>query len=87
MSEIKIGFRAVVGDEDLSVLIGAHGSRIDVQIGIEFLHCDTVAAFFEQQREACSGDSFSEAGNHASGHENMFGHDLCSKRLRNCVKR
>ena len=36
VAEIEIGFRAVVGDEDLAVLVRAHRARIDVQIGIEF---------------------------------------------------
>src|SRR5262245_65577588 len=30
MAEIEIGLGAVVGDEDLAVLVGAHGSRVDV---------------------------------------------------------
>lgn len=33
--EIEIGFRAVVGDEDLAVLGWAHRARIHVQIGVE----------------------------------------------------
>ena len=35
MAEIEIGLGAVVGDEDLAVLIGAHGPRIDIEIGVE----------------------------------------------------
>jgi hypothetical protein len=31
--EVEIGLRPVVGDEDLAVLIRAHGPRIDVQVG------------------------------------------------------
>ena len=35
MPEIEIGFRAVVGDENLPVLIGAHRAWIDIEVGIE----------------------------------------------------
>ena len=35
MAEIEVGLGAVVGDEHLAVLIGAHGSRVDIEIGVE----------------------------------------------------
>ena len=35
MAEIEIGLGAVVGDEHLAVLIGGHGSWIDIEIGVE----------------------------------------------------
>ncbi len=35
VAEIEVGLGAVVGDEHLAVLIGAHGSRIDIEIGVE----------------------------------------------------
>jgi hypothetical protein len=35
VAQVEISLCAVVGDEHLAVLIGAHGPRIDVQIGIE----------------------------------------------------
>jgi hypothetical protein len=35
VAEIEIGLRAVVGHEDLAVLIRAHRARIDVEIGVE----------------------------------------------------
>ena len=30
VAEIQIRFRAVIGDVDLAMLIGAHGPRIDI---------------------------------------------------------
>ncbi|MPN12361.1 hypothetical protein SDC9_159679 [bioreactor metagenome] len=40
MTEVKIGFRAVVGDENFAVLIWAHRSRIDVYVRIKLLRGD-----------------------------------------------
>ena len=37
MSEVKIGFGAVLGYIYLSVLIGAHGSRVNIDIGVKLL--------------------------------------------------
>jgi len=34
MAQVEIRFRAVVGYEDLAVLKGAHGARIDIDVGI-----------------------------------------------------
>lgn len=51
MSEIQIGFRAVLGDEHFTVLERAHGTRIDVDIGVELLGCDLEPAAFEQTAE------------------------------------
>ena len=36
VSEIKIGFGAVIGDEYLAVLKRAHGPRVDIDVGVEF---------------------------------------------------
>lgn len=44
MSQIQICFRAVIGDEDFSVLNGVHGAGVDVDVRIEFLHGDMVAS-------------------------------------------
>src|SRR6516164_3294264 len=35
MAEIEIRFGAVIGDEYLSVLVGAHRAGIDIQVGVE----------------------------------------------------
>ena len=40
MAEIKVRFRAVVGDEDLAVLIRAHRAGVDVEIRVELLVFD-----------------------------------------------
>ena len=37
MTQIQIGLGAVIGHEHLAVLQGAHGARVHVHIGIQFL--------------------------------------------------
>ncbi len=37
VAQVEVGLGAVVGDEDFSVLEGAHGAGIHVEIGVELL--------------------------------------------------
>ncbi len=54
MAEVEIGLGAVVGDEDLAVLIRRHRAGIDVDIGVELAQPHFVAARL-QQRAQCGG--------------------------------
>ena len=49
VAEVEVGLGAVVGDEHLAVLIGAHGPRIDVEIGIELLEPNRIAARLKER--------------------------------------
>ena len=49
MAEVEVALRPVVGDVDLAVLIGRHGSRIDVEIGVELADADGIAARLQQR--------------------------------------
>ncbi len=44
MAEVKVGLSAVVGDENLAVLVGGHGPGIDVEIRVKLAQPDLVAA-------------------------------------------
>ena len=74
VAEVEIGLGAVVGDEDLAMLEGAHGAGIDVEVGVELLQRDFEAAAFEQAADACGGDSLSQGGNHAASYKYIFRH-------------
>ena len=37
MSQVKIGFSPIIKDEHLPVLVRAHRSRVDIDIGVQFL--------------------------------------------------
>src|SRR5579871_2407221 len=51
MAEIEVGLGAVVGDENLAVLIGRHGARIDVEIRVELAQPHLVAARLQERAE------------------------------------
>jgi hypothetical protein len=51
MAEVEIGFRAIVGDEDLAMLIWRHRPWIDVEIRVELAQPDPVAACLQQRAE------------------------------------
>ena len=47
VAQVEVGLGAVLGDEDLPVLEGAHGARVDVDVGVELLVGDLQAARLE----------------------------------------
>ena len=69
VAEIEIGLGAVVGDEHLAVLVGAHRAGVDVEVGVELAQADGVAARLQEGRERRRGDAFAQGGNHAAGDE------------------
>ena len=74
MTEIQIGFGAVVGDEHLAMLVRAHRARVDVEIGIQLEDRNAVAAALEQSPEAGRNDPLADAGDHPASHKDEFGH-------------
>src|SRR5581483_5598767 len=51
VAEVEVGLRPVVGHEHLTVLVGAHGAGVDVEIGVELPQPDPVAAGLEKRSE------------------------------------
>ena len=74
VTEVEIGLGAVVGDEHLAVLIGAHGPRVDIEIGIELAQADAIAARLEQRAERSRCQPLAERGDHAAGNEDVPRH-------------
>ena len=74
VAEVEIGLGAVVGDEHLAVLIGAHGPGIDVEIGVELAQPHAVAARLQQRAERRRGETLAERGDHAAGDEDVPRH-------------
>ena len=60
MPQVKIGFRPIFGDKNLTVLEGTHGAGIDVDVGIKLEQSDAKATRFEQGRHRGSCDSFAQ---------------------------
>ena len=60
VAQIQVGLGAVVGDIDLAVLEGAHGARIDVDVGIELDHGDAQTARLQQRRQRGRCNAFAQ---------------------------
>jgi hypothetical protein len=74
MAEVEVGLGPVVGHEDLAVLIGAHGPRIDVEVGVELAQAHRVAARLQERAERRRGEALAERRHHAAGDEDVAGH-------------
>ena len=74
MAQVKVGFRSVVGDKNLSVLIRAHGSRIYVEIRVKFLEQHPQTSLLEQPAQRCSAYSLSKSGDYTSCDKDVFCH-------------
>ena len=61
MSEVQIRLRAVVRDKHLAVLNRVHRAGIHIQIGIELLHRDAVAARLQQTPERGRCDALAKS--------------------------
>ena len=75
MAEVQIGLGTVVGDEDLAVLQGAHGTRVHVHVGVQLLAGHLEAAALQQSAQRGGGDAFAQTGDDAAGHENKLCHN------------
>ena len=72
VAQVQVGLRPVVGDEHLTVLIGAHGAWIHVEIGVQFLHPHPQPPLLEQAAQGCGGDALAQPGHHAAGDKDEF---------------
>src|SRR6202011_2510810 len=76
MAEIEIGLGTVVGDEHLAVLVGAHRTGVDVQVGIELAQPDLEAARLQQGTERRRRQTLAKRGYHAAGDEDKPRHGI-----------
>ena len=60
VAEVEIGLRAVLGDEDFTVLKRAHGAGINVEVRIAFLQGDFETATFEETANRGGSYAFSK---------------------------
>ena len=51
MAEVQVGFSPVVGDEHLTVLIGAHSPGIDIEIRIQLTQTHAITPCLKQCSE------------------------------------
>ena len=60
VAEVEVGFGSIIEDVDFAMLIGGHGAGVDVEIGVELLDHDLVAAVLEEGAEGGGGEAFSK---------------------------
>ena len=78
VAQVEVGLGAVLGDEDLTVLEGAHRPRVDVDIRVELLARDLEATLLEQPADGCRRDALAEPADDAAGDEDVLGHAPCA---------
>jgi hypothetical protein len=70
MAQIEVGFRTVIGNEDLAMFDRAHGARIDVEIGVELAYSHAIAARLQQGAQRRRGQTFAQRRYNAACNEN-----------------
>ena len=60
VSQVQVGFRTVVGHEDLTVLDGAHRAGVHVDIGVKFDKRDLEATRFQQSGQRGRSDALAQ---------------------------
>jgi hypothetical protein len=73
VAEVEVGLGAVLGDEDLAVLVRRHRARIDVDVRVELLDPDREALRDEESADRGGGDALAERGDHTTCHEDVAG--------------
>ena len=73
VSQIQIGLRVVVGDKNLAMLIGTHGSGIDVDIRIHLQHGHFEAPALQQCTNGRGREPFSQRRNDSAGDKERGG--------------
>jgi hypothetical protein len=60
MAKIEIGLGAVIGDENLAMLVRRHRSGIDIEIGIELFDACAIASRLQESPKGRCSDAFSK---------------------------
>src|SRR5208337_2219808 len=72
VAKVEVRLRAVVRDENLPMLKGAHRSGVHVQVRIAFLDGDFEAATFEETADGGCCYAFAEGRNYTTSYKDIF---------------
>ena len=72
MAQVQIGLHTVFRHIAFPVFVGVQRARIDVDVRVEFLDGNRIAARLEKTADAGRNDSFTQGGDYASCHENKL---------------
>ena len=87
VTQIQIRLGAVVGHEHLAVLERTHGSRIDVDVRVQFKERHLQTTSFQEAPDGSRRQTFAQRTQHSARHENELGRHPSSPLppLRLCV--
>ena len=72
MSQIQVRFCAVVGDKNLTVLIGTHGAGVHIQVGIQLLIPHPEPPLLQQTPQRGGANALAQTGYHTAGDKNIL---------------
>ena len=72
MAQVQVRLRAVLGDEDLPVLVGAHGAGVHIDIGVELLVPHPEAPLLQKPPQGRRADALAQTRHHAAGDKYKF---------------
>ncbi|GGC85493.1 hypothetical protein GCM10007418_01590 [Halopseudomonas salina] len=75
MPQIQIGFSAIMGDKDFTMLERTHGARIDIDIGIELEHRDFQTPSLEDGGQGRRGNAFAQRRYNTTRDEDVARHE------------
>ena len=73
MTKIQVGLKPIIRYVTLAMLIRIERTRVDIDIGVEFLNGNALTARLKQAADAGRDDALSERTNHTACYENVFG--------------
>src|SRR5690606_37839811 len=73
VAQVQVGFRTILSNKHFTVLEGAHGARIYVDVGIQLEHSHAQTAGLQDGSQGCSRNTFAQGGHNASRYEYIFG--------------
>ena len=78
MSQVQVGLRPILGDKHLSMLVGTHGPRVHIDIGVQLLGGHFQPPSLQQSAQGCSGNALTQSGHDTAGHKYIL-HIIASR--------
>ena len=72
MPKVKVRFGSIVRDKNFTVLVRAHGARIDIDVRIEFHRSNRESTIAEETAQACRRNSFAYRTDYAPSYKDIF---------------
>ena len=72
MAQIQVCLRTILRNEYFAVLNRVHGTGVDVDVRVKFLHGDRISSGLQKTAERSCGNTFSQSGNNSAGYKYIF---------------